>query len=112
MALKKPRAVSLPRKEMSRNAAIHGGNVRHVMPFGNILWRMAGKVVSEKVVRKVKKGWGRDKSKLTKLTDEQVREIRAKYVPHKVTARILAIEYGVTEGNIAGIVEGRLRPFA
>lgn len=44
-----------------------------------------------------------------KLTDSQVAEIRNKYVPFKVTARMLAEEYGVTREQIDRIVNNRQR---
>ena len=42
---------------------------------------------------------------MSKLTDEQVREIRSRYRFRKVTAKMLAAEYGVSAGTIHKIVE-------
>ena len=42
-----------------------------------------------------------------KLTDDQVIEIRAKYVPRKYTQYRLAGEYGVSQAQIGNIVRGR-----
>ena len=47
-----------------------------------------------------------------KLTNEQVREIRAKYKPYIYTAGMLAKEYGVTEIYVGMIVAGSVRPYA
>jgi hypothetical protein len=41
------------------------------------------------------------------LTTEQVREIKAAYVPHKITAPMLAALYGVKPAAIQQIVQGR-----
>lgn len=41
-----------------------------------------------------------------KLTEEQVREIRSRYVPRKVTLDMLAREYSVSYGLIGRIVRG------
>lgn len=41
-----------------------------------------------------------------KLTESQVREIRARYVPRKVSYARLGAEYGVTAGAIQRIIEG------
>lgn len=46
--------------------------------------------------------------RVAKLTEQQVRAIRARYTPHVVTARMLAADYGVTKGCIEAIV-GRHR---
>ena len=43
-----------------------------------------------------------------RLTWEQVREIRARYQFHKVTAKMLAAEYGVTSNHIEKILRGEL----
>lgn len=42
-----------------------------------------------------------------KLTAEQIREIRASYVPHKVTQKILAEHFGVSRENIHYIIKGK-----
>lgn len=42
----------------------------------------------------------------SKLTEDQVREIRTKYVPRKYSLRMLADEYGVSTQNIWLIVKG------
>jgi len=41
------------------------------------------------------------------LTEQQVSEIRCKYVPHKVTRKILAEEYGVTVATIKDVISRR-----
>jgi hypothetical protein len=41
----------------------------------------------------------------TKLTEQQVREIRDKYIPRKYSLRKLAKEYGVSEPNIYMIIK-------
>jgi len=41
------------------------------------------------------------------LTEDEVRSIRARYAPHKVTARMLAADYGVSPGTIRAVVSGR-----
>jgi len=43
-----------------------------------------------------------------RLTIEDVREIRRRYVPRVVTLKILANEYGVSESTISKIVNGKL----
>ncbi len=58
---------------------------------------------------KMKKGrgpHGKNNSQV-KLTEKQVLEIRAKYVPYKYTMKRLAKEYGVTMTNIQAIIERR-----
>lgn len=44
-----------------------------------------------------------------KLTDEQVCEIRARYVPWVVSQQYLATEYGVSREHIRDIIAGRKR---
>lgn len=44
------------------------------------------------------------------LTDEQVREIRAKYVPRKYTVTMLSEEYGVCRSNIHAIIKRKNWP--
>lgn len=39
-----------------------------------------------------------------KLTEAQVLEIRSKYIPRLYTQKQLALEYGVTQGNISCII--------
>lgn len=41
----------------------------------------------------------------SKLTEEQVKEIRQKYVPWKVTRGMLAIRYGVSASSIQAVLE-------
>lgn len=41
------------------------------------------------------------------LTLAQVLDIRRRYVPRKVTAKMLAKEHGVSEANVRAILEGR-----
>ena len=45
-----------------------------------------------------------------KLTDVQIREIRERYRPHVVTARMLAEEYGVSQVLIYKILQNKHRP--
>ena len=42
----------------------------------------------------------------TKLTKDQVREIRSKYIPHVFGKKRLAIEYGVSVSVIYRIIKG------
>lgn len=42
-----------------------------------------------------------------KLTDDQVREIRARWVPRIVSRAALAIEYGVSPSTIQAVIERR-----
>ena len=44
-----------------------------------------------------------------KLTDAQVEEIRAKWIPHKVTQKMLAVQYGVTLEMISLILRRKFR---
>lgn len=46
-----------------------------------------------------------EKSSCSKLTAEQVKEIRQKYIPWRYTRGMLAIRYGVTPANIQAILE-------
>lgn len=46
----------------------------------------------------------------TKLTPVQVNEIRSRYIPRKVSQRILAKEYGVTQTAIYYILTGKNHP--
>ena len=57
-----------------------------------------------------------EKSALAKLTNQQVAEIRSKYVPpikrgrgYKSNAHELAIEYGITHRYVSEIIQGRWR---
>lgn len=43
------------------------------------------------------------KNNFSKLTEDQVREIRKRYIPYKVTNKMLSIEYGITHGGIQQI---------
>lgn len=45
-----------------------------------------------------------ERNHLTKLTEQQVAEIRARYQPGYGTAAALAREYGVTSENVQSIV--------
>ena len=45
---------------------------------------------------------------MAKLTEAQVADIRARYAPHRVTAKTLAAEYGVRPDTIYAIVAGKL----
>jgi hypothetical protein len=45
----------------------------------------------------------KDTKQITK-TENQVKEIRRKYIPRKVSVRILANEYGVASNNIYQII--------
>ena len=49
-----------------------------------------------------------EKNPRAKLTWEKVREIRSRYVPHVVTCKMLAGEYGVDPALIHRIVRGRM----
>jgi hypothetical protein len=48
----------------------------------------------------------------SRLTLEQAKDILRRYKPYKVTTKMLADEYGVSMGAIAGIVRGRNWPEA
>ena len=50
---------------------------------------------------------GNDQPKLRKLTMQQAREIRAKYVPYEYSHRKLAKEYGITPTNVKAILDNR-----
>lgn len=45
----------------------------------------------------------------TKLTDEQVRAIRARHATGNVSQRALAGEYGVSEGHMSNLLSGKTR---
>lgn len=42
------------------------------------------------------------------LTEDQVKEIKARYLPRKITQKMLASEYGVSQWTIRAITQGRL----
>lgn len=44
---------------------------------------------------------------MAKLTAEKVSQIRKRYVPRKVTLKILATEYGVSEASIHNAIKGK-----
>lgn len=41
------------------------------------------------------------------LNEQQVIEIRQKFIPYKYTRQMLAVEYGVAAGTVKGIINGR-----
>ena len=47
-----------------------------------------------------------ERNAMAKLTRPQVDDIRSRYVPYKVTHKMLAEEYGVTPGAIRAIIAG------
>ena len=49
---------------------------------------------------------------LLKISDEQVRQMRAEYVPYKMSARKLAKKYGLSFFYTRDILRGRVRKFA
>jgi hypothetical protein len=49
-----------------------------------------------------------ERAHFAKLTEEQVRDIRQRYVPHVVTQYALAAEYGVQQTLISQIVQGKI----
>ena len=49
----------------------------------------------------------REKNPRHKLTEGQVKEIRERYVPYKVSTYKLAKEYGVTQQNVSYIVNNK-----
>ena len=44
---------------------------------------------------------------LSKLTEDNVREIRKKYVPRNYTRKMLAKEYGVSVNSISMVIDGQ-----
>ena len=81
--------------------------------LGSSLWRLANSLPPEPrpVVKRLKpKGSWASANK--KLSNEQVREIRARYNGSTCTAYELAGEFGVAEGTVQAIVYGYTRPFA
>ena len=111
-AYKRRNAFPIARPELSHEASIRGSTTRHIMPIGSILSRVAQKVIHERVVIKKKKKCGEEVNGSTKLTNAQVREIRAKYKPYVYTSKMLAEEYGVHQRTITSIISGDVRPFA
>jgi len=43
-----------------------------------------------------------------KLTEQQVKEIRAKYIPRKYSSRKIASEYGISKTNVLDIVNNKI----
>ena len=43
----------------------------------------------------------------SKLTEEQVSQIRARYIPYKVTTYALAREFGVSQSHVSDIIRGK-----
>ena len=98
----------------------HKGSVKtnsspaqHKDMLGASLWRLANSLPPEprKPVKRLKPrgSWA---SANKKLSNEQVREIRARYNGSSCAAYELAGEFGVTEGTVRAIVYGYTRPFA
>jgi hypothetical protein len=55
-------------------------------------------------ISKKRHGFGETHSRAI-LTEKQVREIRSRYIPRKVTETMLSIEYGVSRRNIRSILQ-------
>lgn len=69
------------------------------LKYGTVTENMADRTAHGRGNRGIRHG-------LSKLTEEQVISIRARYKPWKVTLKMLAKEYGVTLDNIKRIVTG------
>jgi hypothetical protein len=74
----------------------------------NTLSNLQYGTVSENMADRVMHGGGNQGSRhpLSKLTEAQIRSIRARYKPWKVTLKMLGEEYGVSSTNIKQIVTG------
>lgn len=53
------------------------------------------------------KNRGRDNGQ-AKLNEEMVRKIRAMWVPHKVTMKMIAKELGITKNSVANVISGHV----
>ena len=49
------------------------------------------------------------KNPMTKLTDEQIAEVRRSYIPGKVSQRVIAERFNITQGYVSEIMTGRKR---
>ena len=83
------------------------------VPFSSLLYKIANHLPpTERVVPKRLKAKGSWASSNRKMTNEQVREARAKYQAGTHSIRMLTSEYGVHEMTMRAILRGETRPFA
>ncbi len=89
--------------------------IKGLMPFSDLLYRMASKMSADPAPPKKKKQ-SLAVNKNQRLTNEQVAEIRAKYVPgkrgkngHPSNAKQLAEEYGTSENYVKSLIYGGAR---
>ena len=62
---------------------------------------------AQQELNRLKPDNSREKNPRHKLTEGQVKEIRERYVPYKVSTYKLAKEYGVTQQNVSYIVNNK-----
>lgn len=83
----------------------HGDNVRNHNALSNLCWGTPKQNQADRIQH------GTDLNgeavATSKLTNEQVRQIKRRYSFRKVTHSMLADEFGVCKATIAGIIEGR-----
>lgn len=84
---------------------IGNGAMRRTMPLNGILWRMAQGVVHERVVRVEKK------RSASRLSDDQVRDIRKRFNGRKEVTKSLAEEHGISETYAESIGRGLTHKF-
>jgi len=70
----------------------------------NLEWCTAKENVQHSIAMGLHNNYGGENSPFAKLTENQVIEIRNKYIPHRYTAKKLANEYNISEGGIRAII--------
>lgn len=98
--------------EMLMRVKTTSQNFKRVLTLSPMLQAIGNRLEPNKRVIDTRKKPGERGSPKRKLTNEQVREIRAKYKPYYYTAKMLAREYDVHVITIEQIVQGFTRPFA
>jgi len=79
-------------------------NIKHAIDNGLIKMQYSSEERRQHVNTTVKKG---SLNGFSKLTEDQVREIRRDYIPFKVTRKMLADKYGVDFTTIKDVVNNR-----
>jgi group I intron endonuclease len=102
--MRKPKAKGFGEKV----SAVHLGRKRSPETCERIGNSKRGTILSDDHKAKLSEALKGDKTPCAKLTWEQVREIRSRYIPRTITLKQLAAEYGISFSNIHRIVKNQI----
>jgi len=89
-------------------SAVHLGRKRSAETCERIGNAKRGTILSDDHKAKLSEALRGDKTPCAKLTWEQVREIRSRYIPGIITLKQLAAEYGIAFSNIHRIIKNQI----